>query len=216
MRARFWDIIALASIAAGVASTALVYERLPDPMPTHFDLEGTPNQWMARSVACALSPIVALALWTFTRFVRRVLPTTDKNRLDPGVAAFVACLVAVFLSILHVVVLGVAIDPHFPVTKTALGLVSLLFVALGLVMPRVRRNPILGVRTAWTLTSDENWARTHRVSGYTMVGGGLVAGVATLAGGRTGAAFALACLVMSGLVPVLYSFLLARKSDQRT
>ena len=37
-----------------------------------------------------------------------------------------------------------------------------LFVMLGLVMPRVRRNPWVGVRTPWTLASDENWARTHR------------------------------------------------------
>jgi uncharacterized membrane protein len=33
------------------------------------------------------------------------------------------------------------------------------------VMPRVRRNYFVGVRTPWTLSSDEVWRKTHRFSG---------------------------------------------------
>jgi uncharacterized membrane protein len=92
-------------------------------------------------------------------------------------------------------------------------MVAALFVVLGLVLPRVTRNPVLGVRTAWTLTSDENWARTHRVAGYSMVIGGIVAAVAALSGGTSGAVLALMCVFASCLVPVVYSFLLARRSE---
>jgi uncharacterized membrane protein len=127
--------------------------------------------------------------------------------------AFVAALVAAFMSIVHGIILYVALVPGVPVTKIVLVLTALLFVALGLVMPRVKRNPILGVRTAWTLTSDENWARTHRVAGYAMVMGGVAAALATLAGGTSGAVLAVMCVIASGLVPVVYSLLLARRSS---
>ena len=47
--------------------------------------------------------------------------------------------------------------------------------ALSFVMPRIRRNPVIGIRVAWTLASDENWARTHRFASYTFAAAGVVA-----------------------------------------
>ena len=46
----------------------------------------------------------------------------------------------------------------------------LLNIWLGNLMPKMRPNWIMGVRTPWTLTSDEAWVRTHRVTGRAMVG----------------------------------------------
>jgi uncharacterized membrane protein len=80
------------------------------------------------------------------------------------------------------------------------------FVLIGLVMPRVRRNPWIGVRTPWTLTSDENWARTHRFAGYTMTAGGLAAIVATAAGSPV---LTVGAILAGALAPVVYSWRIA-------
>jgi uncharacterized membrane protein len=87
------------------------------------------------------------------------------------------------------------------------------YVALGLVIPRIKRNPVMGIRTPWTLTSDENWARTQRVGGYSMVLGGIVAAVFGVLGGTAGGVVALAAMFVSALVPAGYSLLLARRQD---
>jgi uncharacterized membrane protein len=92
-------------------------------------------------------------------------------------------------------------------------LVGLLEIGLGLAMPRVRRNPIIGIRTPWTLTSDENWARTHRFAGYSMVVGGVVAAAAGASGTIVGAVVAIVVLLGSMLVPAVYSLVLARRQD---
>lgn len=216
MRKRLWDTASFAFLAAAAGATALVYERLPDPIPTHFDIHGNPDGWMPRAIGAWLMPGIAVVLWAVVRFARQILPRGDKARIDPKLMAFVAALMTAFLSVVHIVLLYVALTPGAPVTRIVLALASLLFVALGLVMPRTRRNPILGIRTAWTLTSDENWARTHRVAGYAMVMGGLAAAIATLADGLPGLVFAVLCILGAAIVPAVYSFLLARRSDHRS
>jgi uncharacterized membrane protein len=82
------------------------------------------------------------------------------------------------------------------------------FVLLGLILPRVRKNPWIGIRTPWTLASDENWARTHRFAGYTMVLGGGAAIVAAIAGAPV---LSLVFILAGAIVPVFYSWRLARQ-----
>jgi uncharacterized membrane protein len=66
----------------------------------------------------------------------------------------------------------------------------------------------MGVRTPWTLSSDENWARTHRVAGYAFVPAGLLAVFGVLAGA---AAAAPILVIASAMIPAVYSFVLARQ-----
>jgi uncharacterized membrane protein len=214
--ARRWDGIAILSICAAVAVTATLYGRLPDPIPTHFDLHGTPNGWMPRVYGAWFVPVLAVLLWTFIRFAARVLPSGDRKRLPRGTVALVAMLTASFLAAIHIIILYVAVVPGMSITHAVFLVVGVFFVCLGLVMPRVRRNPIIGVRTAWALRSDENWARTQRVGGYAMVLAGIAGGLAGAFGGPAGGALAFVCFLLAGLVPAAYSLVLARRHDDVT
>lgn len=108
------------------------------------------------------------------------------------------------MAAVHGLVLYVALVPGTNLTRPTCALLGLLWLGLGLILPRVRRNAFLGVRTAWTLTSDENWARPHRVGGYAMSLGGLAGLLAVaLVPGARGATLALATFVGSVLVPVV-------------
>jgi uncharacterized membrane protein len=84
------------------------------------------------------------------------------------------------------------------------------WIALSLAVPRVRRNPFVGIRTPWTLASDENWARTHHFAGYTFAAGGVIATGAALAGALP---LVIGAIVVSALMPAVYSFLLTRRTS---
>ena len=40
-------------------------------------------------------------------------------------------------------------------------------------LPKVKRNYVLGIKLPWTVKSDENWYRTHRLGGVVFVFGGI-------------------------------------------
>jgi uncharacterized membrane protein len=90
-------------------------------------------------------------------------------------------------------------------------LIGGLFVVIGNYLGKVRRNFFVGIRTPWTLTSDEVWARTHRVGGWLFV----LAGIAIIASaGSTRLVLPLVLLASVGtaaLISVAYSYLVYRQ-----
>ncbi len=214
MRGSRWDVVSVVSLAGAAALTVAVYDRLPDPMATHFDLEGHANGWMPRAMGAWFAPVLGAALWAFMRLSPKILPATEKKRLPDSQMAMIASLTAAFVAAIHVLLLHVSVVPGASLTRPIWLLLGLFFVAIGLVLPRVRRNAIVGIRTPWTLTSDENWARSNRLAGYSMVIGGVLAGLVGALGGPLGGGIAIVALLASGLVPAVYSLMLARKRDQ--
>lgn len=213
MKTKTWDALAIGSLGGAAAASAALYGELPERVATHFDLHGTPNGWMSRPWAAFFVPVFGLAIWALTRFAPRILPTSDKKRLRGDLVALVSACTAVFMAAIHLVILRFAVAPSTSVLSAVYVVSGALFVVLGLVLPRVRRNPIIGIRTAWTLRSDENWARTQRVGGMAMVVAGIGTAVLGGFGGLVGSVLALACLIVSAVVPIVYSLVLARRSD---
>ena len=203
------DSVALALVTGTFGLTGALYARLPPLVPTHFNFHGAPDGWMSREVGAWLLPVTALVAWAIARFGAVLLPTSAQMRMQAAPIAAVSLLVVALMTALQCVVLHAALS-HPPSVGNALGLIlGAFWVVLGLFLPRVRRNPWVGVRTPWTLTSDENWARTHRVAGLTFCLGGATGLLCTLLGAP---GLGMLIIILAALVPVVYSYGLARRS----
>ena len=53
-------------------------------------------------------------------------------------------------------------------------LLGLIFVIMGNYMPKLKVNHTVGIRLPWTLQSEDNWHKTHRLAGKLWVLGGLI------------------------------------------
>lgn len=170
------DHVSLGLLGVTSLATAAVYRTLPLRMATHFDWHGQPNSWLPRAVAATSLPALAALFFVGARVA---LPRLRGSAA--GLSWTVTATVA-FLCSLHVFVVGYARDPGFDVGRATCIACGAFFVALGLLMPRLRQNLLLGVRTPWTARSPEVWARTQRVAGAAFCAGGLlIATVAALA-----------------------------------
>jgi uncharacterized membrane protein len=81
-----------------------------------------------------------------------------------------------------------------------------LFVGIGVVLRGARLNWFMGIRTPWTLSSEEVWDRTHEVgSRLFMVSGGLAA-LGALAEGWLSLALIIVPVMFTGIYTVYYSY----------
>ncbi len=64
------------------AMGALVRDRLPERVATHFDLDGAPNGWMDRTVAVLFMPVVALVLWAVIRVSYHLMPEERRRQTN--------------------------------------------------------------------------------------------------------------------------------------
>ncbi len=209
---RLADGAALALTGAALLGSVLAYRHLPERFPIHFDLHGTVDGTAPRAVGAFAMPVVSIAIWLLLRALPARLSGEAQRRVLASPLPVVSLLVAALLAGLHFVMLDTALTARGSGGR-GLGLVLALFsLALGLVLPKLRRNGFAGIRTPPTLASDETWQRTHRMAGMLFVGAGLV-GLLAVPSATLG--ITIGALVFAALASAVYSFVIAGKASAR-
>ncbi len=201
------DVLSFAMLAGSAALTVALWDRLPDPFPIHFDAHGVANGWAPRAWGALSVPVIGALTFALVRFVT---PRFGSARASVGALALVAASLAVFFALVQVAILG-AITHAFALARSLPLLVGGLWLTLGLIFPKIRRNPFVGFRTAWSMASDENWARTHRAVSPFMVFGGATAVVAALVGIEAALPVALAAILATAVLGTVASYVVARR-----
>jgi hypothetical protein len=198
---RAFDLISLAAVGGVVAFTTSVYDALPNTIAVHFGLHGEPNGWMGRGLATWGMDAFALGMWGLLRFSPAWLPDANgwKSRAAKSPMAAVAMLSTLFLAGVSLFIVWNALHPAMPRMTTLAVMIGVYSLALSVVLPRTRRNPVLGIRTAFSLTSD-------RVGSYAFAAGGLACLVGALVGMPT---VGIILFAAASTAPSIYSWKLA-------
>lgn len=196
-------LVCLLPIIAG----AVLFDRLPETMATHWDVNGVPDGWSSRAFAVFGLP----ALVTVLNLVLFFGLNTDPKRANMSSALkTVALWTCPAVSLLcSGVTLAWGVGYELRIERIIPCFVGLLFVIIGNYIPKTKQSYTMGIKLPWTLASEENWNRTHRLAGFLWVLGGVYFIVMSFIGWNI-AAFLIPLAVMV-LVPTAYSYLLYRK-----
>jgi uncharacterized membrane protein len=200
----------LLTLAAFAVSTML-YTRLPDVLPAHWGLRGTADEFLHKPWAIYFYPAMIGSML----LLKLVLPPMSPRAfaIEPFERTFNVMMTALmlFMAYLMSLVYAAALDTHIAVGRALLGGIGVLFIVTGNLTGKVTKNFFIGIRTPWTLASDEVWFKTHRLGGWLFVLAGLVTlGVALL--GKFYAA-ALVGFAIAGVVPVVFSYVISPRRE---
>ena len=205
------DILSLAIIALITAFTLYFYADLPDQIPTHWNSKGQVDDYTSKPWGALIFPGMAVAVFLMMKIIPVISPRgfrTDEFR--PVVNIFQVTLVA-FMGGIGVLTLLEALGYQMPINQLVFAATGLLLIVIGNFMGKVRKNFFLGIRTPWTLASDEVWSRTHRLGGRMLMLGGAIMFLSAFVPIRI--EFSVIAVVILGLVPVAYSYILYRKLE---
>jgi uncharacterized membrane protein len=89
-------------------------------------------------------------------------------------------------------------------------LVSVIFIAIGVYLPKCKQNYTIGVKLPWTLNNEENWDKTNRLAGHLMTISGILIFITSLT--KFHAFLVLISLVgIIVVVPTVYSYILYKR-----
>jgi uncharacterized membrane protein len=155
-----------AFVIVSVIIGAVLYNRLPDPVPTGF---------MAKPASVFLTPVAIALLGFLFAALPRISP--KGYRLDSFLRVYEIIAITVLTVEFVDGMLGLYIALGHDLDVERVGTIGLgvLLLVLGNFMGKVTRNFFVGIRTPWTLASKEVWFRTHRIGGVLfVVGGGII------------------------------------------
>lgn len=200
-------------VAVSIVIGAVVYDRLPAAVPTHFDLHGRPDGFTAKPLGVFAMPAVLALLGLVFVALPRISP--KGYRIDPFLRTYEIIAIAVLAMGFADGMMGLwlALGYRFDARRLAVASMGLLLIILGNFLGKVTRNFFVGIRTPWTLASPEVWLRTHRIGGVLFVIGGAV----ILVGGfvsAAGAAYLLVTVIAAiALFLTIYSYVLYRQIE---
>jgi uncharacterized membrane protein len=213
MRLLRQNLLSILLTLASFAVVAALYDRMPDPVPTHWNIHGVADGFTPKPWGPFLLPLTMAGLLVFFMGIRalspREAPIEGFARAFTLITLAMECFFLLLTVAASMAAIGMPVDMNRGVAIGA----GLLFVVLGNFMGKFTRNFFVGIRTPWTLSSDEVWFRTHRLGGKLFV----AAGLTTLAGAFTGASIIvlLVSTLLASAICVVYSYLVYRRLEAR-
>ena len=183
----------------------ILWNRLPDTIATHFGSDNEPNGWSSKFTVVFGMPLIMLALHWIC--LAATMNDPKKKNISGKMFRIILWVVPVVtiltLSLTYLNALGIRVDIGMFVNL----LMGVLFIIIGNYLPKCKQNYTAGFRIPWTLSSEENWNKTHRLAGWLCLIGGILflLNAFWLSEGML--------IVIMGLVfiPVIYSFVLYKK-----
>ena len=212
--------------------TAAAYPFFPKIIPAHYNLAGEVDRYGSKAelfILPAMVLVLAPIFWGLTGLARKPVggeklpPEEQKARNGKVIAVTRLALLAVFNALNLVMLASAWTDAQagagrmsWDLYRIAAVILSVMEIVLGNLLPKCRPNSVAGVRTPWTLESEEVWYRTHRMGGFWMVGGGILSLAACpFLRGIWGMGACLAVLVLVSIVTTAYSWWISRRISRR-
>ena len=196
------SVIILLPMLAGI----ILWNQLPTEIPFHWNAAGEVDGWASKPVAVFVPSATMLAL----QWLCVIVTSTDpkKQNHPHKVVHLVLWLIPLLTVVLSALVYATALGGSVRVEVLMPILLGVVFIAIGNYMPKCKQNYTIGIKIPWTLASEENWNRTHRLAGWVWVGGGVVMMLAGFFGIFWLTFVPVAIMV---LVPFIYSYILHKK-----
>ena len=203
------DLFILGIILAPYLYLGYVYDRLPPMVATHFGFDGTPNDYSHRqSMWYVVSLMAAVSIFMFLLF--RFMPRIDPKKTAKYSAEVfnkIAVAVVLLLSVLNCLIINAALAGGFKLRSVMPVLMGVFFAFMGNVMHSIKPNYFAGIRTPWTLESEETWRLTHQFGGKLwFIGGIVIAITGFIVPAEIETYVLMGGLAILAIVPIVYSY----------
>jgi uncharacterized membrane protein len=212
MNTRLTIIIVLVLILAATIAGLSLWNRLPDQMASHWNVNDQVDGYMSKFWGVFLMPLITLGM--FLLFL--VIPNIDPHKANiaqfrEAFNLFIVLIVGFMVYIYALTLLWNLGYTDFGLGKAMLPALGVLFIFIGYMLRKAKRNFFIGIRTPWTLSSDRVWDETHRIGAMLFTISGILALLGSFFGGPTAFVMLMVPILGSTLFLVIYSYVLYRR-----
>ena len=196
------SIVILLPVLAGV----VLWDTLPEQIPTHWNAAGEIDGWSSKPFAIFGLPLMMLAIHWLCALATAADPkkANHSNKLIHLVLWIIPIISVVLFVLTYVAALGTEVRMEMVMPL----LVGFVLTVVGNYLPKCKQSYTIGIKIPWTLHSEENWNRTHRFAGRLWLVCGLGIMLTSFIGGFW---LFLPIVLVMVLAPCIYSYLLHRK-----
>lgn len=195
--------------------SVVIYQDLPDQIAVHWNNAGTADGYLPRSIAAIGLPILFLAVNLYSKI--RLFGDPKRAAHSEALKLLSIWLIPLLALVIVPVTLFISMGLNIPIALISLVTAGGLMIICGNYIPKCRRNYTMGLKLPWTLNSDDNWNKTHRLAGILWILGGIIIIISAFLLANNlifGVPVTIAVILILAVAPVLYSFFLYKGQEK--
>ncbi len=192
---------------------------LPDQIPAHYGFDLQVTRWGSK-YETLIFPAMTIALGAIMLVTAKYAAKHEENGsnnekvcMDAGLAGmgvFAAMTVYFLYMDFHLVEDLTAIP--WDVYQIIFGILGISMIIVGNIMPKLRMNSLLGLRTSWSMKNEETWKRSQRFGGIMFIVGGIATiVVCCFVKGLSCLLWAMGILAVLTIVCVCYTYKISKQ-----
>jgi len=207
-------VVLLMVIAATIVGVAL-WNRLPDPMASHWGPNDQVNGYMSKFWGIFLMPLITLGMFVLFLVIPGIDPLRANIAQFRDVFNLFITLIVAFMVYIYFLTLRWNLGyTNLGMSKAMLPAMGILFCFVGFMLRKAKRNFFIGIRTPWTLSSDRVWDETHRLGSVLFMISGALAFIGGFFGGTMAFWIMFVPMIGSTLFLLVYSYVLYRRETK--
>lgn len=215
MSTRTTILVVLLMLFAATLAGILLWNRLPDQMASHWNINDQVDGYMPKFWGVFMLPLITLVMLGLFLVIPAIDPLkANIAKFREAFNLFIVLMVAFMVYIYGLTLAWSLGYTNFKMSGAMLPAIGLLMIFIGFMMRQAKRNFFIGIRTPWTLSSDTVWNETHRLGAVLFMISGALAFIGGFFGGMTAFWLMFVPIIGSTIFLLVYSYVLYQKETQ--
>ena len=186
---------------------AIIWNTLPEKVPTHWNYKGEVDQWGDKYSLIALLFLLPVLTYVLMLVIPKIDPKKKIEQMG-GKYYQLKFILVLFMSTLAFIILYISVNQSTSSPNLIFIAVGVLLIALGNYFKVIQPNYFIGIKTPWTLENKEVWKLTHILAGKLWIIGGLLIVLGSLTIDKSVFIYLfIVTIAILTLVPVIYSYI---------
>ena len=159
----------------------IVMPHLPEKIPAHYGFDNQVDRWGSKYEAL-LFPVVSILMGYFLLGMAKLAAKKEEHgENNKNVTMIVGILVLILLNALNVYSLYTSFNKvenlsivSLDIGQLVFGIIGMLMIVTGNLMPKLRMNSMIGLRTHWSMKNEATWKKSQHIGGISFIIGGII------------------------------------------
>jgi len=186
-----------------------VYPSLPKIIPLHYGAEGLPDRFGDKFEIIETMGFMNLINLLVFLLIINLKKIDPKRTAEYSAITFnkMALLLVFFISTIQFYIIHISTATDWKESHTLYIILGVFFMLMGNLMHSIKHNYFVGIRTPWTLESEDNWRATHQLGSKVWFIGGLIIVITNIfVPARIGFIIFISATIIMALIPIIYSY----------
>ncbi len=168
------EFIPLALLVLTIAASVFFYNNLPERIAVHWNYAGQADGYGSGQTQAIVFPLLIIGMYLLFLLIPYLDPKKERYEQFSKIYHIFKSIIMGLMVVIYMIIGLNGLGYNLPVGVIMPGLVGLLFIVMGNYLGKIKMNWFMGIRTPWTLSSENVWNKTHRFGGKMFILSGLL------------------------------------------